>query len=346
MSAERGARGHHRVDLLLVVDAEVDHGGPAALERREDRDVDLGLVLGPEADGAEGLGELHVVGDLGVQVRLREALVVEQLLPLAHHAEPAVVHDGDDDRDVVDDRRRELLQRHLEAAVAVDADDGRLGPAELGAERGREAEAHRAEPARGDEAAAAVDVQPLRGPHLVLADARRPDRVAVGEQVAQPLDHVLGLERAGAAVAVRVLELPLLDLLEPRAVVHDRVGLAQLRDRLRELGQHLAQLAHDRHVGVAVLGDLGRVDVHVDDLRAGRERVELAGHAVVEARADRDQQVGAVQRPVRELGAVHAGHLQRERVRVGERALRQQRRHDRDPASPRRARAARPRRRR
>ena len=113
-------------------------------------------------------------------------------------------------------------------------------------------------------------------------------------------------------------------------MVHDRVGLAQLRDRLRELGQHLAQLAHDRHVGRAVLGDLRRVDVHVDDLRAGRERVELAGHAVVEARAHRDQQVGAVERPVGELGAVHARHLQRERVRVGERALRHQRRDDRD----------------
>ena len=37
-----------------------------------------------------------------------------------------------------------------------------------------------------------------------------------------------------------------------------------------------------------------------------------------------------MERPVGELGAVHARHLQRERVRVGERALGHQRRHDRD----------------
>jgi hypothetical protein len=56
---------------------------------------------------------------------------------------------------------------------------------------------------------------------------------------------------------------------------------------LGQRGQHLPELADDRHVGVAVLRDLGRVDVEVHDAGAGREGVELAGHPVVEARPDR-----------------------------------------------------------
>ena len=63
--------------------------------------------------------------------------------------------------------------------------------------------------------------------------------------------------------------------------------------------------------------------------RAGRERRELAGHAVVEARADGDEQVGLVQRPVRPLRPVHAGPAEEELVGLRERALRHQRRHDR-----------------
>src|SRR6185437_6093061 len=68
------AGGHHRVDLLLVVDAGVDHTGGAALERRGDGRVHLLERLAPEA------------GQVGIEQRLGVALTVEQLLPLAHHA--------------------------------------------------------------------------------------------------------------------------------------------------------------------------------------------------------------------------------------------------------------------
>src|SRR5439155_11344319 len=107
-------------------------------------------------------------------------------------------------------RGRELLAGHLEAAVAVDADDRRIGARGLRADRGRKAVAHRAEPARGDERARLVADEVLHRPHLVLADAGRPDDVlgALRGEVAQALDDRLRLEHAlGLTVLVRV-ELP------------------------------------------------------------------------------------------------------------------------------------------
>ncbi len=122
--------------------------GPPAVDGRHDRGVDVLLAVDPEAERAVGLGERLVVRHRREQVRLREALVVEQLLPLAHHAEPAVVDHADDHRDLVDDRGRELLQGHLEAAVAVDADHGRRrgGRAWRRARRGSRSPSCRARP--------------------------------------------------------------------------------------------------------------------------------------------------------------------------------------------------------
>ena len=64
------------------------------------------------------------------------------------------------------------------------------------------------------------------------------------------------------------------------------------------------------------LRDLGRVDVDVDELRARGELAELAGDAVVEAGADREDQVGLVHRVVGRAGAVHAEHAEPLRVRA------------------------------
>ena len=100
--------------------------------------------------------------------------------------------------------------------------------------------------------------------------------------------------------------------------------------RLHHLLDHDAAVTHDRHVGPAHLAELGRVDVDVDDLRVGRERADLAGHPVVEARAERDQQVGLLHRGDRGVVAVHAGHAEAELVVVGERAARHERRDDRE----------------
>ncbi len=163
----------------------------------------------------------------------------------------------------------------------------------------------------------------------MLADAGGVDRVRAGER-AESLDDVLRRERAlGGVVAERVGVADALEELHPALVV---AGVALVRLGLegqQQVEQHLADVAHDRDVGVPVLADLGRVDVGVDDLGAGGEGVEVAGHPVVEAGAEADDQVALLERRHRGDGAVHARHAEVLRVAVGERAPGHQRGDDR-----------------
>ena len=85
-----------------------------------------------------------------------------------------------------------------------------------------------------------------------------------------------------------------------------------------------------------VLVDLGRIDVDVNNRSGLAELLDFAGHAIVEAHAEREQQIGAgrnlhhrfvgtfallefaVHRPVRVSRAVHAEPAQRKRMRFRE----------------------------
>ena len=89
---------------------------------------------------------------------------------------------------------------------------------------------------------------------------------------------------------------------------------------LVELLQHALHIAHDRDIGIAVLADFGGIDVHVDDAGVAGEGVEGAGDAVVEAGAERDQQIAFRHRHVGGIAAVHAGHADVVRVAGGESA--------------------------
>ena len=95
---------------------------------------------------------------------------------------------------------------------------------------------------------------------------------------------------------------------------------------------HVLGVADDGDERRDVLADLGRVDVDVDDLGVRREGLELAGDAVVEARADGDEQVALVHRVVGRDGAVHAEHAHGELVRLGEGAQAHERRGHRQAA--------------
>ena len=67
-----------------------------------------------------------------------------------------------------------------------------------------------------------LEAGPLRGPHLMLADARRHDELALG-QLGELLDDVLGQDHVVAlVVSHRLAGAPLVDLLVPVAPVAGR----------------------------------------------------------------------------------------------------------------------------
>ncbi len=172
----------------------------------------------------------------------------------------------------------------------------------------------------------------VRGPHLVLADARREDRV-VGGEAADALDDLLGRQGAvgGLLVTERVRRAPAVQVGPPHAQVALVARGVLALDGLHEVGDDLSRVADDRDVGGAVLADLGGVDVGVDDLRERGEAVELAGDAVVEAGAERDDEVGLLERGHGGDAAVHPGHADVLRVAVGEGAEGHQGRRDGGP---------------
>ena len=182
------------------------------------------------------------------------------------------------------------------------------GLRDLGADRRRQAEAHRPEAARVDPPARLGEVVLLRAPHLVLADVGGDDRVAAGHLV-ERLDHAL---RRDLALLAR-----------PRTSAGTRPATRAAAPTTRPSAQRSASSARYSAVSFGrirlqsptigmcagtFLRDLGRVDVDVDELRARRELGQLAGDAVVEAGADGDDQVGVVHRVVGGARAVHAQH--------------------------------------
>ena len=144
-------------------------------------------------------------------------------------------------------------------------------------------------------------------------------------QVRQLLDDVLGLDHLVVpVVAQREVPLPVRDLRGPLPTAFGHRGghpvLQLLPHRLHQAAQHALAVTHDRDVHLDVLRDRRGVDVDVDDLRVRRERVHPPGHPVVEARRHRHQAVRVVHRHVGVVGAVHAEHVERERIGHRERA--------------------------
>src|SRR6266545_2672733 len=117
----RAAGRHDRPHVRVALDAQVEDGRAGMAARRLERGDEFVALLDARAEDAVGLRDLHVVG--ARDRRLRDPAVEEQLLPLPDHAEIAVVHDRELHGQTLLDRRAELLQRHLHAAVAGDGPD-------------------------------------------------------------------------------------------------------------------------------------------------------------------------------------------------------------------------------
>ena len=129
-----------------AISNQMSAGPSTRLRRRGSRHRPRPGVRARNGRDPERLGELREVGP--GQARRVVVAGVDDLLPLADHPELLVVEQRDLDRDVVGDEGHQLLERHLEAAVAGDRPGLAVRPAEGRAHRGRDAEAHRAEAAR------------------------------------------------------------------------------------------------------------------------------------------------------------------------------------------------------
>ena len=254
---------------------------------------------------------------------------VEAVFPLHDHAEVLVVEDEDLGVDLLDLHAREFLDVHQERAVAIDVDDLDVRIRDLGADGGREAEAHGAGTQRADEAARFVEAVILRGPHLVLADASGDDGLTLGffeEDFDGFLrEDVLGL--ALVAERIRVLFLPAVDGLVPLLQVRLLEALLGERDHAAE---RVLDVGVDRVVRELVLLVLGAVDVDVDDRGVRGELLDRAGDAVVETRAHGDEEVALADGPVAGDGAVHAVPVKGLRMVAGEGAEAHQRGRDGD----------------
>ncbi len=113
------------------------------------------------------------------------------------------------------------------------------------------------------------------------------------------------------------------DLLPP-------AGAGPRCQRARQGREDGTGIAHQRHVDRHVLADLGRVELDVDNLRVTGKARGVAGHAVVEAHAHRDEQVGMLDGAIDVHFAVHARHAEMQRMILGERADAEQRGDDRN----------------
>ena len=138
-----------------------------------------GLVT-RSAETAVGLGELHEVGAVLRQHARGVALAVEQLLPLAHHAQVAVVEDDDLDRQLVDARGRELLacssgsSRRRRCRSRARRDGPTCAPIAAGKPKPIVPRPPEETQVRG-----VRERVVLARPHLVLADLGADDRLAV-----------------------------------------------------------------------------------------------------------------------------------------------------------------------
>src|SRR5829696_4147589 len=173
----RGAGWDDWPDVRLRLDHKIDQYRSPNRSRPFNCRTDLRIGADGDAGDAVRLGELLEVRradlDLGV------ILGVDQVLPLADHPEIAVVDDRDIDIELLLHHSRELVAGHLKTAVTDYRPDLQIGPANLGSDGRRQAKAHGAETPRRDPAIRVVETEVLGGPHLMLPDVGREDRLTI-----------------------------------------------------------------------------------------------------------------------------------------------------------------------
>ena len=92
------------------------------------------------------------------------------------------------------------------------------------------------------------------------------------------------------------------------------MGFRRLGEPLVDPAKDVADVADDADIGLAILPQLGRVDVDVQHASVGSEGVEAPGDAIIEAHAKGDQRVGFRDAHIGGVAAVHAKHADEVRV--------------------------------
>src|SRR3954465_2085722 len=98
--------------------------------------------------------------------------LVKETLPLPDHAVTAIVEQQHLDGDAIRARCFQFARIHPDTAVTVDVDYQRIRPRQLCANSRGQSEPHRSHAARRQKAARLDELEELRRPHLMLADAR------------------------------------------------------------------------------------------------------------------------------------------------------------------------------
>jgi hypothetical protein len=192
----------------------------------------------------------------------------------------------------------------IEASPAMSMTSVRI--AELRADRGGQAIAHRAEPAEVSHLFGLEEREILRRPHLVLADFGGDDRIAVLGQLIQPLDRQLRHDRGLARVGQALARAPFVDC----GLSFHRSGLAPCGcPRLDQLFQHRAAIADDRQVDRTVL----LIEARSISMWIFFELGEKASSRPV-TRSSKRAPMQTIRSPVHRhigfIGAVHAQHAQ------------------------------------
>ena len=85
----------------------------------------------------------------------------------------------------------------------------------------------------------------------------------------------------------RMFRFPFGDLIVPRIKFWLARAVGELRFQLLQKGLHgKSRIAYDRIITRNVFADAGRINVYVNELCAFGEFAQLAGDAIIEARAD------------------------------------------------------------
>jgi len=225
---------------------------------------------------------------------------------MPNHAEITVVEDGDLDRQPLLAGGGQLLDVHLDGAVAGDIDDHLVRRRHLGADGRGKAVAHDAQAAGGHEMTRLVEMIELGRPHLVLADLGGDDGVAAG-QLMQLLDDELRLDNPGLLdIPQRMPALPFPDLLVPGGMAGRRLLAVKILSAVEPSvhgDEGVLAVGDYGDVDPDVLADGRRVDIDMDNLRMRGKGVHPAGNAVVETGAHRDQQVAVGDGHVGVVGA-------------------------------------------